>query len=156
MHVQAPEQVAQREVLQVGLDGAGVQPRDVQHRVEGTLQALDRAHHVADQRLLLGALQPALEAGREQPQRMHRLAQVVARDGQEAALLLVGADGAVAVLLQRADVQVLFHQQALGALPAVMLQQRQAADHRRGQEPHRPGAGPGRRIEQPRHALRGR
>ena len=95
VHVQPAEQVAQREVLEVRLDRAGVQPRDVEHRVERAVQPVDRRARCcapAARRCVPCSRFSSVAANR--PERMHRLAQVVARDGEEAALFLVGAQRA--------------------------------------------------------------
>ena len=120
VHVQHAEQVADGKRLQVGLDHAGVELGDVEHRGERLLQRVDGADHVLHQRLQRRVDEALFQRGGEEAQRVHRLAQVVAGGGEEAALLAVGLFDQKHLLAQRAHQRVvvelglqLLHQQAV-------------------------------------------
>ena len=133
VHVQAPEQVTQRKLLHARLDRAGIQPRDVEHHVERAVEPVDRATQVAHQRLLGGTLQALLERCREQAYGVHRLAQVVARDREEATLLLIGLDRNIARRFEPADAVGLVDCGAGRSGPAAVQPQRQQSSQCTGE-----------------------
>ena len=77
------------------LDGAGIQPRNVEQRVEQQLHRRGGGLDVVDQGLRFGLLIARFQRGDEQRQRVQRLPQVVAGGGEEARLGVVGALGHV-------------------------------------------------------------
>ena len=145
LHLQAPEQVAQREGVQPRGERGAVQPRNVEQRAERPFEVVHRMQKVAHQRLVGRVLQPLAQRSGEQAQGMHRLAQVVAGDGQEAALLFTGAQGDVAFGFDTAHACFQRQKTTLAALPQPVPHQghgagTRGADHARQQpEQHRFG-----------------
>ena len=68
------------------LERSGIQPRQVEELGEQFLERFDRRANARDQRPHLGVAHPGRERGGEEPHRMQRLAQVVARRGEKLAL----------------------------------------------------------------------
>ena len=80
---------------------AGVHARDVEQRAEHRIHRIDRSAHAQRERLLLRGQLLGLERGEVEPERMQRLAQVVARGGEERRLRAVRRLGGVARVAHR-------------------------------------------------------
>ena len=89
----ALEHRGQRQWRDPLFDDPGVQARDVEQRIEQVAHGGRGPVDLAEQLALHGAGRLLLEGGDEHAQRMHRLAQVVTRRGQESRLGMVGAFG---------------------------------------------------------------
>jgi hypothetical protein len=144
LHLQPAKQVAQRKGVHQRRGIAAIQPRDVQHGVEGPLQVFHRAQEVAHQGLVGVCCRRFCSVAANRAQRMHRLAQVVAGDGHEAALFLIGAQGSVAFGFQRAGPRIQRQQAAQFAAKAAVPRPGRAdtgqARQHAGESPARHGA----------------
>ena len=80
------QQRRQRDRLQRRPQRPGIEPGDVQDRLEQLLERPDRAIDHERRVLVLAAARARAQGRRVQPERVQRLAQVVARRGQEARL----------------------------------------------------------------------
>ena len=83
------EQGLQREGAPLGLNRAGVELRDVEQRVEQILEGGDRAVDAPRERRELRRARGLAQLADGEGERMHRLAEIVARRGEEPRLRLV-------------------------------------------------------------------
>ena len=92
----APQLLEQRRQLEVGeleLDGAGLELADVEQRVEQPRHRVDGLLLLAQHLEAFRVADHAAQGAVQQPERLQRLAQVVARGGEEAALGEIGVLG---------------------------------------------------------------
>ena len=84
------EQRRKRDLATVGLHRAGVEPGQVEQLPEQRFERLDRSVDACRERLHLGVARLRRKGGGEETHGMQRLAQVVARGGEELALRAIG------------------------------------------------------------------
>ena len=84
LETQPVKQGCQPERFEARPHDAGVEPGNVQQRIEQLFHRIDRAADIADEMPLVRGDRRFLQGLNEQSQRMQRLAQVVTRNRQEA------------------------------------------------------------------------
>ena len=87
------QQLVDAEGRELRLQGAGVEPRDVEQRAQDLLDRLQRGVDIADQAAVLAVALPLDQDGDVEPRRVERLQDVVARGREEPGLGDVGLVG---------------------------------------------------------------